>query len=71
MMLKFLHIMCGGCGPVHEPFTYHAGAPHSFPGGDNAALQTAEQTANEGCTIVHQKWSLQVDIHEPLNLVPR
>ena len=26
----------GGCGPVHKPFAYHAGAPRSFPDGDNA-----------------------------------
>ena len=41
-----------GCGPVHKPFTYHVGAPRSFPGGDNAAPQTAVQTADKGCTDV-------------------
>ena len=45
----------GGCGPVHKPFVYHAGARRSFPGGDNATPQTAKQTANKGCTTVHQK----------------
>ena len=33
-----------GCGPVHKPFAYHAEALRSFPGGDNATPQTAEQT---------------------------
>ena len=41
-----------GCGPVHKPFTYHAGASRSFPGGDNAVPQTAVQTADKGCTDV-------------------
>ena len=53
--------------PVHKPFVYHARAPRSFPDGDNAAPQTAEQTANN----MHQKRHLQVDIHEPQSLVPR
>ena len=61
----------GGCGPVHKPFAYHAGAPRSFLGGDNAMPQTVKQAANKGCTTVHQKWCLQVDIHEPQSLVPR
>ena len=55
---------CGGCGPVHKPFAYHAGARRSFPGGDNATPQMAKQTTNKGCTIVHLKWRLQVDIPE-------
>ena len=54
----------GGCGPVHKPFAYHAGARHSFPGGDNAKPQMAKQTDNKGCTIVHLKWRLQWDIPE-------
>ena len=54
----------GGCGPVHKPFAYHAGDRRSFPGGDNATPQTTKQTANKGCTIVHLKWCLQVDIPE-------
>ena len=58
-------IMCGGgCGPVHKPFACHSGARRSFPGGDNATPQTAKQTADKGCTIVHLKWCLQVDIPE-------
>ena len=64
-------LLRGGCGPVHKPFTYHAGAPRSFPGGDNTTPQKAKQTPNKGCAIVHQKWRLQVDIHEPQSLVPR
>ena len=64
--------ICRGCGPVHKPFAYHAGARHSFPGGDNAMPQTEKQTANKGCTIVHLKWRLQVDIPEAhKSLVPR
>ena len=59
-----IHYSRGGCGPVHKPFAYHAGARRSFPGGDNATPQTAKQTANRGCTIVHLKWRLQVDIPE-------
>ena len=55
---------CGGCGSVHKPFACHAGARCSFPGGDNATPQTAKQTANRGCTIVHLKWRLRVDIPE-------
>ena len=60
--------LVGGCGPVHKPFVYHAGAQRSFPGGDNAMPQTAKQTANKGCTIVHLKWRLQVDIPEAQKL---
>ena len=41
-----------GCGPMHTQFAYHTGAPCSFPGGDNAMPQTAEQTASKGCTDV-------------------
>ena len=37
---------------MHKPFAYHAGAPRSFPGGDNAAPQTAAQTDDKGCTDV-------------------
>ena len=37
---------------MHKPFAYQAGAPRSFPGGDNASQQTAEQTS------VHQKWRI-------------
>ena len=40
------------CGPVYKLLAYHAGAPHSFPGGDNTARQTAKQTANKCCTNV-------------------
>ena len=54
----------GGCGPVHKPFAYHAGARRSFPGGDNATPQTAKQRADKGCTIVYLKWRLQIDIPE-------
>ena len=49
---------------INHAFAYHAGARRSFPGGDNATPQTAKQTANGGCTIVHLKWCLQVDIPE-------
>ena len=49
---------------MHKPFAYHAGARRSFPGGDNAKPQTAKQLADKGCTIVHIKWCLQVDIPE-------
>ena len=63
-ILYKLNKLSGGCGPVHKPFAYHAGARRSFPGGDNATPQTAKQTANKGCTIVHLKWRLQVDIPE-------
>ena len=51
-----------GCCPVHKPLAYCAGAQRSFPCGDNAASQMAEQTANKGCTNVHQEWRLQMDI---------
>ena len=60
----------GGCGPVHKPFAYHAGTVRLFPGGDNAAPQTAEQTANKGCTDVciksgTAKWTfMNHNIHE-------
>ena len=47
-----VYVMCGGCGPVHKPFAYHAKGLRSFPGEDNATPQTAEQTANKGCTNV-------------------
>ena len=63
-MLERINALSGGCGPVHKPFAYHAGARRSFPGGDNAKPQTAKQTADKGCTIVHIKWRLQVDIPE-------
>ena len=46
----------------HSPVTQEA--RRSFPGGDNATPQTAKQTADKGCTIVHLKWCLQVDIPE-------
>ena len=49
---------------MHKPFAYHTGARRLFPGGDNATPQTAQQTANKGCTIVHLMWRLQVDIPE-------
>ena len=59
----------GGCGPVHKPLAYHAGAQHSFPCGDNAVAQMAEQTSNKGCTNVciksgTSKWTF----HEPQKL---
>ena len=49
-----------------KPLAYHARARRSFPCGDNAASQTAEQTANKGCTDVciksgTSKWTF----HEP------
>ena len=50
-----IHLESIPCGIVHKPFAYHAGARRSFPGGDNATPQTAKQTANKGCTIVHLK----------------
>ena len=53
-----------GCGPVHKPFAYQAGARRLFPGGDNATPLTAKQAANKGCTIVHLNWRLQVNIPE-------
>ena len=51
---------------MHKPLAYHIGAQHSFPCGDNAASQTAEQMANKGCTNVciksgTSKWTF----HEP------
>ena len=63
-----------GHGPVHKPFAYHARAPRSFPGGDNAAPQTAVQTADKGCTDVciksgASKWKFMN--HKGLSLVPR
>ena len=37
-IVSFLSLtMCGGCGPVHKPFAYQAGALRLFSGGDNAA----------------------------------
>ena len=64
-----LHSVIGGCGPVHKQLAYHAGAWRSFMCGDIAASQTAEQTANKGCTNVciksgTSKWTF----HEPQNL---
>ena len=40
--------LIAGCGPVHTPFAYHVGNQR----GGNALPQTAEQTANKGCTHV-------------------
>ena len=56
---------------MHKPFTYHARAMRSFPGGDNAGPQMVGKTADKGCTIVHQTWRLQVDINEPQSLMTR
>ena len=58
--------ICGGCGPVHKPLAYHAGAQHSYLYGDNAVSQMAEQMANKGCINLYiksgtSKWT----IHEP------
>ena len=62
----------GGCGPVHKPFTYHAGALHSFSGGDNPMTQwlnkqpikAAQQCIKSGAckwTYMNHKASCQDD----------
>ena len=65
-LLQYWLMGPGVCGLVHKPLAYHAEARRSFPCGDNAESQTAEQTANKGCiNVCIKSGTFKWTFHEP------